>query len=99
MVLTARVPLPVAFSSMPGCAAGAASAVGNRLHPAAARFLAGCEEPPVICSSSVTFSLSAESAKVMCGVAKLVTLALPVALVAQRGGKVGQVHRVLRELN
>src|SRR5580704_3141272 len=76
---------------MPGCVgfAGEASAAGTKLHEASARFCfwagAFCGvEPPVICSSSVTFSLSAVSAKVRCGAWKFATLKLPPALVEPR---------------
>ena len=65
-------------------AAGAASAVGTRLHDASRSSLRGAfcgAEPPVIFFSSVTFSLSAVSAKVSCGAWKLAMLRLPLALV------------------
>src|ERR1017187_2892302 len=87
MVPTEMEPVPVALASKPGCAAGAgaASAVGTRLHEASAFFLAGAfgsgVELLVIFWSSTTFSLSAASANVSLGAWKLATLRLPVALV------------------
>src|SRR5664279_447855 len=87
MVPTAIEPVPVALASNPGCAAGAgaASAVGTRLHEAFAFFLAGAlgsgVELLVIFWSSTTFSFSAERANVSRGAWKLATLRLPPALV------------------
>src|SRR5271167_815544 len=84
MLPTARVPLPVALSSRLGCAgAGAALSLGTRLQDASAFFLGGafCSEPPVICCSSATLSLSAVSAKVSLGAWKFAMPRLPLALV------------------
>src|SRR5664280_1152098 len=87
MVPTAMEPVPVALASKPGCAAGAgaASAVGTRLHEASAFFLAGAFGSGVgllvIFWSSTTFSLSAASANFSLGAWKLATLRLPLSLI------------------
>src|SRR5271165_6318806 len=85
MLPTAMEPVPVALCSRLGCAAdaGEALALEMRLQDASALFFAGalCSEPPVICSSSVTLSLSAVNAKVSLGAWKFAMPRLPLALV------------------
>src|SRR5450631_1198902 len=74
------VPVPVAVSRKLGWGAGAASAVGTRLHDASA-FFAGAGLLAINFCNSVMFSLSAASAKVRRGAWKFATLRFPLALV------------------